>query len=226
MLPITTQCQSKSPTFVSTTVVGIAYIQVQMQDQWNNLAIGHTDTITLTTVDSSNNPLTSPDGMTTVMTAAIGGCQVENAATTSNAQSAPYSAATATIPRFSTSLATSGCTNANIPGGFLPSYACSRLYGVYWRLYLFFCNFLFQHLVLAVVYNCYVVCLKEDKIDYFRNRAEGLKSCYFELLKHDQVRTSRGAKRRGENVISMFEIQCEASSSSLNVNAVFNPTNF
>ncbi|GMH46792.1 hypothetical protein TrVE_jg9970 [Triparma verrucosa] len=80
-------------------------------------------------------------------------------------------------------------TNADIPGGFLPTYACQRLYGVFWILYLFFCNFLFQHLVLAVVYNCYVVCLKEDKINFFRNRAQGLKDCYSELLEHDKGST-------------------------------------
>ncbi|GMI17234.1 hypothetical protein TrLO_g3296 [Triparma laevis f. longispina] len=107
-------------------------------------------------------------------------------------------------------------TNANIPGGFLPSYACSRLYGIYWILYLFFCNFLFQHLVLAVVYNCYVVCLKEDKIDFFRNRAEGLKSCYFELLKHDQdSKKSDGASL--DAVVDFVEV--------INEFEIFNPIN-
>ena len=78
-------------------------------------------------------------------------------------------------------------TDADVPDLQLPSYSHSRPMGLAWLVFYVVGNFFLLNLVLAQVYFCYKENLTEFVLEFFRNRARGLKAAYEVLTESNKV---------------------------------------
>jgi len=76
--------------------------------------------------------------------------------------------------------------SADTPEKQIPSYAHSRIFGALWFLFYTLVNFLLLNIVLGVVYQKYTERLKTDVLEFFRNRAVGLKAAYGVLTREGE----------------------------------------